>query len=219
MLLRRVQLAAPFLMSSQTAALPSTRANWYQVDITGAGWPLMSPESYDWVAVTPSQPLTMTTQNNNVYNGAVWAGTDDTINPATTGSAGEPLLYKGRQFISQRFAGDSQFGGNTVSAVNRNRDLLSWGTQTGSSQYTNWAAAPYNSTIRYGIQLLGWQVFPPATLSGGHGEIIEALRSACTRLESPLRRLDYACAHRIDLDDAHSDELCLYDAHCDEHCR
>ena len=178
LLLRRVQLAPPFLMSGQTAPLPSTRANWYQVDITTAGWPLMSPSSYYWVAVTPGSPLTMTTQGGYTYNGAVWAGTDDTKNPATTGSAGEPLLYKGRQFISERFPGDSQFGGNTAAAVNLNKGLLSWGTQTGSSQYTNWAAAPYNSTIRYGIQVLGWQVFPPATLSGALREGMCPIRCA-----------------------------------------
>ena len=173
-----MQLAAPYLMSGQTTPLTSTRASWYQVDITGAGWPLMSPSTYYWVSVTPGSPLTMTTQGGFVYNGAVWAGTDDTRNAATPGSAGEPLLYKGRQFISERFPGDSQFGGNTAAAVNLNKGLLSWGTQTGSSQYTNWAAAPYNSTIRYGIQVLGWQVFPPATLSGALREGMCPIRCA-----------------------------------------
>ena len=157
-----LQLANPFAMTAATAPLQAQRASWYQVDISTAGWPLMSPVTYYWVVVTPCSPLTMTTQGGAQYNGAAWAGTDDSINPIPGAAAVDRLLFRGRQLSSQRFKGDTALGANTPAAVAFNRDTESWG-DISPPQYTNWDAE--GSTIRYGIQLLGWQVQPPVTLS------------------------------------------------------
>ena len=186
-------------MSSQTTPLTSVRASWYQVDISAAGWPLLSPDTYYWVVVTPCSPLTMTTQNNNVYNGAVWVGFDDRLNSLTSVDAGDNGVFRGRQYLSERFPGDSTYGANTPAAVIRNRDLLSWGTQTGNPQYTNWAAAPYNSTVRYGVQLLGWQVYPPASLSGvwGWGAPAYALTLTLLLRLFLLLSLAHSCPWRV----------------------
>jgi hypothetical protein len=164
-----LQLAPPFLASTQIRALTTTRASWYQVDITGAGWPLMSSDSYYWVAVTPCSPLSPTTQGNKRYNGAVWAGIDDLITPPIGQAASDPSLFKGRQLISQRFAGDAAFTANQPAAVPVGRDAINWGATSPASRYTNWEGE--GSTIRYGIQILGWQVNPPASLSGGWGKV------------------------------------------------
>jgi len=107
----------------------------------------------------------MTTQNGRVYNGAVWASVGDSSLLPTVHFINDPNLFTARQIISERFAGDSTFGANTVAAVNKNRNALAWGAFS-SPEYTNWAAPPNtDNATRYGVQLLGWQQFPPATVS------------------------------------------------------
>ena len=133
---------------------------WYQQDITAAGWPLMMASTYYWVVVTPSQPLTFASGLS--YNGATWVGIDDNLNP-TPPQGADLNLYRGRQLISQRWPGDSAFYANTQNAVNLLSGALQWGDWA-PPQYTNWYAL--NSTVRYGIQVIGWQQQPPISFSG-----------------------------------------------------
>ena len=153
-------------MNQATAQTPliANRAAWYPIDISAAGWPLLSPSTYYWVAVTPCSPLALTTQNGRLYNGAVWAsvGNNSLLPPFIRN---DPNLFTARQIISERFPGDSTFGANTAAAVNKNRNALAWGAFS-PPEYTNWAAPlNANNATRYGIQVLGWQQFPPATVS------------------------------------------------------
>ena len=159
------QLAAPLLIGNAdpTKLLSTIRGVWWQIDLTNAGWPLLSPVTYYWVAVTPCSPLTMTTQAGRTYNGALWVGNDDRTGNVAGPAVIDDNLFRGRQIISQRFDGDTTFGANTANAVNFNKGALSWG-KIPAAQYTNWDTVK-QTYVRYGIQLLGWQVQPPSTLS------------------------------------------------------
>ena len=159
-----LQLASPFLIgnSDPTKTLTSVRGVWWQIDLSSANWPLLSPATYYWVAVTPCSPLTMTTQDGLTYNGAVWVGTDDRTGSIPGPAILDDNLFRARQISSQRFDQDAAFGANTLAAVNFNKGALSWDNLP-SSQYTNWAMT--TTYVRYGIQLVGWQVSRPSTLS------------------------------------------------------
>jgi hypothetical protein len=122
----------------------------------------------------------LTTQNGRLYNGAVWASVgNSSLLPPFISS--DPILFTARQIISERFAGDATFGANTVAAVNKNRNALAWG-QLNAPEFKNWAAPPNtNNATRYGVQLLGWQQFPPATVSSAYvciGDFLRAFTSS-----------------------------------------
>jgi hypothetical protein len=102
-------------MSSQTAPLNNARAIWYQQDVSTAGWPIMNADSYYWVVVTPGSPLTIT---NGQYNGAIWQGIDSTYNPVPPITNSDPIVFSGRQLISERARGDSAFGSSAPASVN-----------------------------------------------------------------------------------------------------
>jgi hypothetical protein len=122
------QLAAPYLLQS-LIPLRTFQARWLQNDIKQAGWPILTAETYYWVAVSPSVPLTMPPRvpggPKTVYNGAIWNGV--TGNAGRPGSPSEPFfpafisddanLFTGRELISERKAHDSPFYANTTAAV------------------------------------------------------------------------------------------------------
>ena len=157
-------------MASQTVPLTTTRGSWYQQSLTGAGWPIMNATTYYWVAVTPSVPLTMTTQNNRMYNGARWVGTFDNVQVVSPAANADPHLFKARQLISQRNAGDVAFGANQAAAASWISSQTSW--QTLGGRFKDWDLA--NSNVRYGVQLLGFQMWPTPspTPSGRAGRCI-----------------------------------------------
>lgn len=175
-----------------TAPLLFYRATWYQIDISSAGWPLLSPSTYYWVAVTPSVPLQMTTQGGRLYNGAVWAALPDSLGRIPPAVVADPSLFLARQILSQRFAGDATFGANTVAAVNKNRNAEAWG-EFNAAEYTNWAIVnassgpnTTSSRARYGLQVLGFQVYPPVTVSSACAEgSLLRVRSRRAPLVSP----------------------------------
>ena len=162
------QLSNPYSLASATgpASISTSSPSWYHVDLTTAGWPLMSDSSYYWVVVSPCSPLTLTTQaSGRRYNGVLWAGLTDSVTPPSPPS--DPLLYRGRQIVSERFDGDCTYGANTTAGINEiSNTMEGWAGYT--NQYTNWDAQ--GSTVRYGISLAGQQVQPPATVSSTWGD-------------------------------------------------
>lgn len=156
-----LQLAPPLLMASLTNPLTTTRGSWYQQDVTGAGWPILNASTYYWVAVTPSVPLTMTTQGGGVYNGARWVGLNDATNPVPAVAATDPHIFKGRQIVSQRFRGDSAFAATSSAAAVWIASQPSW--QTLGTRFTDWDLG--NTSVRYGVQLLGWQIWPTPSVT------------------------------------------------------
>ena len=156
-----LQLAPPLLMASLTNPLTTTRGSWYQQDVTGAGWPILNASTYYWVAVTPSVPLTMTAQGGGVYNGARWVGLNDAVNPVPAVAATDPHIFKGRQIVSQRFRGDSLYIATSPTAAAWIASQPSW--QTLGTRFTDWDLG--NSSVRYGVQLLGWQIWPTPSVT------------------------------------------------------
>jgi hypothetical protein len=120
-----------------------------------SNWPLLLPNTYYWVAVTPTTPLPLP---NGQFNGATWGGIDDTTNPLRPASLqSDPNLFKGRQLTSECVANDTTFSANLAGAVPIVRDSDNWpSVSCSSARFTNWAAL--GSKIRYGVQILGPQV-------------------------------------------------------------
>jgi hypothetical protein len=171
-----IQLALPFLLVATTGPLPSTRAAWFQVDVTPAGWPVLVPGAYYWVGMTPSAPLSMPPPFTQ-YNGALWSGMDALATRPSNGSlilppevTGDPALFTGRELTSERFGNDALYFASSHAAVTFLKEATNWASvDSAGLRFTNWQAT--GSTVRYGIQVLGWQVTPSntpsASLSGG----------------------------------------------------
>jgi hypothetical protein len=190
------QLTTPYLLLSQTP-LVSFRAVWLQNDIQQAGWPIMTADTYYWVAVSPSVPLTMPPRvpggPKTVYNGAVWNGVNGNAGRPATPSVllfpafirNDPNLFTGRELISERNALDSSFYANTPAAVSFLNTNQAWATAPNAeTRFTNWQAT--GSNIRYGIQIIGWQVTPSNSATASrecarHRSLCETL---CYRLPS-----------------------------------
>jgi hypothetical protein len=151
-------------MSGMTMPLQTVRSIWFQQDISTAGWPLLTASTYYWVAVTPTTTLTMP---NGRYNGAIWGGIDDTVHPLPAAAQNDPFLFKGRQLTSQCGASDTATSALQASAVTFIQTSENWpSVPCAGERFKNWDLV--GSNIRYGIQLIGWQVAPsnPATRSG-----------------------------------------------------
>ena len=164
------QLSAPWPLSGLTSTLSTSRATWQLQDVTQAGWPALKQKTYYWIVITPGATLSLPAPNTR-YNGALWTGvSDDAMRP----SDNTPILpswitddlglFTGRQLTSQRFSGDSQFCANAPAAVNFLKNVNNWANVSNvSPRYTNFATA--NVSVRYGIQILGWQVTPSSSPS------------------------------------------------------
>ena len=151
-------------MTAMTSPLLTARGAWYQQDISSAGWPNMNASTYYWIALTPAAPLTMTTQGGTQYNGARWVGVDGTTAPLPAATLADPHLFKGRQLISRRAANDTLNQANSQSAVLWLLSQSNWPSVVGANtRFTNWDLA--GSNVRYGVQLLGWQMRPTPSLS------------------------------------------------------
>ena len=151
------QLARPYLMDGQITALQATRGSWYQQDLSGAGWPIMKPSTYYWIVVTPSTPLALTTQASGKYNGALWSGILDTTAPLPATTLADSHVFKARRLTSERFKSDALFQASTAAGVNVLKNATNWGA-SGIDQRR--VTSFDSSNVRYGIQLLGWQVQP-----------------------------------------------------------
>ena len=148
------QLAAPLRMTVNNN-LAVVRGTWFQQDVSTAGWPNLDANTYYWIAVTPATTIPFA---NGQYNGAVWVGLDDTISPNLPPTyAGDTGVFKARQIVSQRFANDALFAANSASAVTFMNSDQPW-ANAGNGRFTDFASA--GSNVRYGIQLLGWQISP-----------------------------------------------------------
>jgi hypothetical protein len=138
---------------------------WVQIDVSAAGWPLLEAETYYWIVLAPSSPISIAPPNGNGnYDGIVWAGVADASGFVPYSIANDPTLYTARSLSSQRFAFDTVFGGNTQTAVQflGATGADSWPAVVGSNvRYTNWALSPRR--IRYGINVFGWQFTPSGT--------------------------------------------------------
>lgn len=165
-----VQLTTPFALSAQTFPLQQTRAIWYQQEIVSAGWPIMPQQTYYWVVVTPGSPLTMP---NGLYNGALWSGMNASATRAEGGAIlppfilGDTNLFTGRELLSERFTNDAAFGSNTAAAVSFLRGSSNW-PNYGAPRFTNFVVSPPFAgvpPVRYGVQVLGWQVTPSSSLT------------------------------------------------------
>jgi hypothetical protein len=162
------QLAKPFFIQATTPLL-TYRSVWLHTDIQPAGWPIMTADTYYWVAVSPSTPLNMPPYKNKQtrYNGAIWAGFDadttyrpNTVVPLFPASVrNDPNLFTGRELNSQRFPNDPDFYATTQAAVDFLNTDQAWETvPSAPDRFTNWQLT--SSNIRYGIQIIGWQVTP-----------------------------------------------------------
>jgi hypothetical protein len=152
------------LMTGQTTPLSVTRAQWYQQDITNAGWPLMTANTYYWIVVSPSTTLTVP---NGLYNGALWAGLDETVYPPERQripTDNDPLTFRARQLTSRCGPSDTVNTAGNVNSVGFVKDSENWPSVTcAESRYFNWAET--GSRIRYGVQLIGWQTYPSGKLA------------------------------------------------------
>ena len=173
------QLSTPWPINAQSNPLLSYRAIWYQQDIRQAGWPIMPEKTYYWVVVTPGSPLTMPFPNTQ-YNGALWSGISQDQPKSMTDPSfllppiirNDPYIFTGRELVSQRFASDSVFGANKQAAVDFLANPSNWAASINSSspRFTNFYVSPpppgsTPSRVRYGVQVLGWQVTPSNTPS------------------------------------------------------
>ena len=167
------QLSSPYLLSAQTAPLLTFRASWYQQDISSAGWPLLSADTYYWIVVTPGSPLTMP---NGQYNGALWSGISASQTSPFDGSQvippsilNDPVVFTARELTSERFQGDYSFGAGTVAAVSFLAGSSYWPSAPNAiPRFTNFAVSPPNGQpLRYGVQLIGWQVPPSSSPAPG----------------------------------------------------
>jgi hypothetical protein len=122
----------------------------------------MAAATYYWIVVSPSTTLTMP---NGQYNGALWAGLDETVYPPERQripTNNDPLTFRARQLTSQCFFGDTANAAGNPNSVGFVRDSVNWpSVDCAGSRYFNWAAT--GSRIRYGVQLIGWQTYPTPT--------------------------------------------------------
>jgi hypothetical protein len=161
-----LQLTAPRLMSSQKTPLVTTRGIWYQEDVSGPGrtaWPLLQANTYYWLVVAPSTTLALP---NGQFNGAVWAGMDPTVHPLPPAYSGDAHVFTARQLTSECRSGDVANGAQSASAAAFIRSARDWSTVAcASARFTNWKVNPGRGAgttpVRYGVQVVGWQVGPP----------------------------------------------------------
>ena len=189
------QLSSPYLLSAQTAPLLTFRASWYQQDISSAGWPLLSADTYYWIVVTPGSPLTMP---NGQYNGALWSGISASQTSPFDGSQvippsilNDPVVFTARELTSERFQGDYSFGAGTVAAVSFLAGSSYWPSAPNAiPRFTNFAVSPPNGQpLRYGVQLIGWQVPPSSSPAPGCEYCVVCLsvcENSCAHLPSLL---------------------------------
>lgn len=153
------QLAPPTAMPGQTGPLITTRGAWYQQDVSGAGWPNLNASTYYWIVLSPGVPLALASQGGALYNGARWVGVDETVAPLAAATLADPHLFKGRQLVSQRFSNDVTFQANAPTAPAWLRSQTYWpSVANAAARFIDWDAV--GSRVRYGVQLLGWQIAP-----------------------------------------------------------
>ncbi len=198
------QLTVPYLLTGSTG-LVTFRAVWLQNDITQAEWPILTAQTYYWVAVTPSTPLTMPPLvpggPNTLYNGAVWSGINTNVARPSDGSLilpgfirNDPYLFTGRELVSERAAFDPVFMANQPDAVTFLSTAENWPTvPNADTRFTNWQAT--GSNVRYGIQIIGWQVTPSNTPSMS----CESVSMNCDPSSAPTRTPTPAAACRFNV--------------------
>ena len=165
-----LQLSQPLALSDAKALL-TYRSNWYQITVVGTGattdWPILKSSTYYWAVLAPSNPTLLGFTTQYPFNGPLWGGIDISVTSIPAGASSSSPLFTARELNSQRFAGDTQFGAKTQAGVDFVLKSKNWGSLP-SNQVVNWAAA--QSNIRYGIQVLGWQVNPtPTSTATGEG--------------------------------------------------
>ena len=152
------QIGSPWSLANSHATFSASGATWLQVDVSGAGWPVLSPGTYAWLALSTGW-ASETISDGGAFDGVVWAGLTTTTSgplPAELTSGG---LFTARQLVSQRFYGDTAFGAGTAAAVSFLQGASGWASVTNAAtRYRNWAAS--GSAVRYGLQVTGWQVTP-----------------------------------------------------------
>ncbi len=167
MILPLFQLTAAFPLTSSNIPLLSYRAIWYQININGF-WPLLKELTYYWVVVTPKVLINLQfevpAQGINRYNGVIWSGLDITKNPLPSDSLSDPLVFSAREMRSSM--GPADFAVNnqpqSTAAVSFLQSVVNWRANWGTSpRFTNWAKL--GSNIRYGIQVIGFQLPPSST--------------------------------------------------------
>ena len=146
------QMAPPYSLAGQATPLQIGRGVWYQQDITQASWPVLTPNTYYWVVLTPGTPLSLF--GAGTVNGAIWGGLDDSINPLPVQALNDPHIFKGRQLVSITGPTDTAFGSMQPASVSFLQSALNWpSVPSASSRFTNWASA--GSRVRYGVQIIG----------------------------------------------------------------
>lgn len=155
------QLAPPFRVTG-SKTLVALKGAWFQEDLGKAGWPLLAAGTYYWIALAPAVAVSLA---GATKNGAAWLG----ILPGVGGSPNLPAAYAGddsvfsaRQLTSMRFRSDTAFACNGSTASAWLSAEFDWpSVPYASARYTDWQAK--GSAVRYGVQLLGWQMFPSAS--------------------------------------------------------
>jgi hypothetical protein len=190
-----LQLAAPVALTSETDSLLTYKGTWYSFAVST--WPLLTTNTYYWVAVAPGTTMTLP---NGQYNGALWTGVDISFLPVPTQARRDPLAFTGRQLISQRRPGDAVLGADRPLAQTFISSAQNWtSVVNASSRLLDWAAV--GSNIRYGIQILGLAVFPSPSLTPSMTPTV-SVTSTTTGSFDPLSRppvaillrsLDYPC--------------------------
>ena len=174
----RLQLSAPLQLSAANLfpvttpkALLTYRSNWYQIPVTGTGattdWPQLAAGTNYWAVLSPGTTLTFS--QPYPWNAALWGGIDITT---TAGGGGANVradntggnLFTARELHSSRFAGDTTYQANKQAAVNFVQNTNNWAS-VDSRQFTNWQKQG-SGNIRYGLQVIGWNVNPTNTATG-----------------------------------------------------
>ena len=172
-------------MTDLNTAMQATRGTWYQHDVSAAGWPIITPSTYYWIVVTPSTPLALTTQASGKYNGALWSGILDSTAPLPATTLADSHVFKARRLTSERFKSDVLFQASTAAGVNVLKNATNWG----ASGIDQRRVTSYDSSnVRYGIQLLGWQVQPTPQPSEfrWRGQVLDARRCNCTNQSTSM---------------------------------
>lgn len=157
-------LAAPWSLANASTTFSDARPSWVKVDVSGAGWPALAQGVYFWVVLSPGSPLPIRVPRPSgglgpAYNGVVWSGINASSGLLPPAVAADRNLFTGRQLVSERFAADAAFGSTARASVAFLLGASDWaGVANASTRYTNWAAS--GSVVRYGVQVLGWQIAP-----------------------------------------------------------
>jgi hypothetical protein len=185
-------IALPWPLSAVVPApvFSAARPTWVQVDLSAAGWPVLTAATFYWIILAPGAPTPLGAGASG--NGVVWAGLDASLLPP--GTQGDPALFSGRELTSQTGPGDTRNSASQPSAARFVQYSVNWASVFFSSvRFTDWHAR--GSRVRYGVQLLGLQVTPSRTPSQSRECSASCSLACCSGRGLHTRGTDVTCRH------------------------